>query len=254
MDFSAPTLDYAWEFARPALGFAVQYKHFILALCLFSPTVSPAFAQETATDAAIWLAPPNTVTPDGLPALGKWMLTSAGVPSDWLGEIYRGKNLREPINVILVDHAASDAADAVTRLISASTAAGYPVREGHSTGYQAAMDGQLHAQLPTGNNVAFSNFIYELDNNHGRIFGPVAQGDAFVFIGAFSREDVDPLADPGHQYGSFNQARDDFTQNLDESTDYKITRFVDMQNGLIGDPKFTTGDHDGIAVLVEAAK
>ena len=133
------------------MGSAVQHKHFILALCLFLPFVSSVPAQDaTPATGATWLAPPNVVAPDGLPELGKWMLTSAGVPSDWLGEIYRGKNLREPINVILVDETATDAADAVTRLISAATAAGYPVREGHSTGYQAAMAGQLHAQLPAG--------------------------------------------------------------------------------------------------------
>ena len=52
------------------------------------------------------------------------MLTRDGVASDWLGEIYNGKNLREPINVILVDEGAGSADDAKARLLSAAAKAG----------------------------------------------------------------------------------------------------------------------------------
>lgn len=225
----------------------------MVALLAASP-LSLAQDAPTSSPGTNWTSGPNVVTPAGLPSLGKYMLTSAGEPSDWLGEIYRGKTLREPINVIIVDDAASDAADAVSRLLAASSKAGYPVRAGHSTGYQAALDGQLHAQLPTGRDFAFSNGPFELDNNHGRIFGPVQKGTSWIFIGAFSREDVDILRDPAHQYGSFNQARDDFTQSLDTSTGYAIEQFVAMDNAIVGDPKLTTGDHDGIAVLVHATR
>jgi hypothetical protein len=31
-----------------------------------------------------------------------------------------------------------------------------------------------------------------------------------------------------------------------------VIRFVDLNNALIGDPKLTTGDHDGIAVVLRA--
>ncbi len=189
-------------------------------------------------------------TPDGLPAVGKWMLTAQGVPSDWLGEIYHGKNLREPINVIILDEGASSAEEAKVRLLAAAARAGYPIRFGHSTGYQGFIGGQLYAQLPQGRDDAFSNDIFEVSNNHGRIFGPHQLGQGYLFAGAFSREEIDPLRDPPHSYGSFNRARDDFTQRLDRSTDFKVSRFVDLGNALIGDPKFTTGDHDGIAVVV----
>jgi hypothetical protein len=47
-------------------------------------------------------------------------------------------------------------------------------------------------------------------------------------------------------------ARDDFTQNLDRQTAYKLSAFVNMDNAIIKDRYVTTGDHDGIAVLVEA--
>ncbi|MFL5159974.1 MAG: hypothetical protein ACJ8D1_17400 [Microvirga sp.] len=192
----------------------------------------------------------DVATPEGLPAIGRWMLTAQSVPSDWLGEIYEGRNLREPINVIIVDQGASSADDAKARLLAAAARAGYPIRFGHSTGYQGFIGGQLYAQLPQGRDDAFSNDIFEVSNNHGRIFGPHQFGQGYLFAGAFSREEIDPLRDPPHSYGSFNRARDDFTQRLDRSTDFKVSRFVDLGNALIGDPKLTTGDHDGIAVVV----
>ncbi|MPR08046.1 hypothetical protein [Microvirga tunisiensis] len=192
----------------------------------------------------------DVATPEGLPAIGRWMLTAQSVPSDWLGEIYEGRNLREPINVIIVDQGASSADDAKARLLAAAARAGYPIRFGHSTGYQGFIGGQLYAQLPQGRDDAFSNDIFEVSNNHGRIFGPHQFGRGYLFARAFSREEIDPLRDPPHSYGSFNRARDDFTQRLDRSTDFKVSRFVDLGNALIGDPKLTTGDHDGIAVVV----
>lgn len=204
--------------------------------------------------ASEWTSGDNVATPQGLPEIGKWMLTGQGVPSDWLGEIYRGKNLREPINVIIVDEGAASAEDAKERLKAAAAKAGYPVRFGHSTGYRGLIGGSLYAQLPQGRDDAFSNDVFEVDNNHGRIFGPHPAGRAFVFIAAFSREDVDPFRDPGHRYASFNRARDDFTQQLDRATGYRISGFVPLGNALIDDPEFTTGDHDGMAVLLRAGR
>ncbi|MGF9758706.1 hypothetical protein AAII07_26235 [Microvirga sp. 0TCS3.31] len=194
----------------------------------------------------------DVANPQGLPAVGKWMLTVQGVPSDWLGEIDRGKNLREPINVIIVDEGAASTEDAKARLLAAAARAGYPVRFGHSAGYQGFIGTQLHAQLPQGRDDAFSNDLFEVSNNHGRIFGPHAFGQAYVFTGAFSREEVDLFRDPPHQYGSFNLARDDFTQRLDRSMAYRVSGFVNLGNALIDDPKLTTGDHDGMAVVVRA--
>lgn len=196
----------------------------------------------------------DIATPEGLPSIGKWMLTAQGEPSDWLGEIYRGKNLREPVNVIIVDEGAASAEEAKARLIAAAAKAGYAVRFGHSTGYKGFIGGQLYGQLPSGRDDAFSNDPFEVSNNHGRIFGPHAFDGAYLFTGAFSREEVDPFRDPPHRYGSFNRARDDFTQNLDRDTAYKVSGFVALGNALIGDPRTTTGDHDGIAVVVRAAK
>jgi hypothetical protein len=211
----------------------------LLAACLMTAAAPRAPAQDAAS-------------PPGLPAIGKWMLTAQGVPSDWLGEIYQGRHLREPINIILVDEIAATAAEAKARLIAAAAHAGYPIRLGHSAGYQALIAGELYAQLPQGWDDAFSNEVFEISNNHGRIFGPHRYEQGFLFTAAFSREVVDPFRWPAHRFGSFNRARDDFAERLGRGAAYKQEGAVDLDNALVGDPHFTTGDHDGRAMVLRA--
>jgi len=196
----------------------------------------------------------ETANPPGLPAIGKWMLTAQGVPSNWLGEIYQGKLLREPINVIIIDEAAVSREDAIARLLAAAAQAGYPVRLGHSTGYQAMIGRQLYQQLPKGWDDALSDEVFELSNNHGRIFGPHKLERSYLFTGAFSRERIDPFRWPGHRYASFNQAREDFARRLDRGTAYKAAGSVPLDNALKDDLKVTTGDHDGMAVVLRASR
>jgi hypothetical protein len=196
----------------------------------------------------------ETVTPPGLPPVGKWMIAPDGSIAHWLGEIYLGKRLREPINVILVDAAAQNADDAKQRMLAAAAAAGYPVRFGHSTGYRASIGGVLHDQLPAGRDDAFSDRFFALSNDHGRLFGPHPAGTLHVFIGAFSREAVHLFQVPEHAYASFNRARDDFAQRLDRSTGFKLSGWVDLANAVTGDAEITTGDHDGRAVVLHAEK
>ena len=205
-----------------------------------------SITQETATNLV-------TATQPELPAVGKWMVDEKGDFAHWLGELYEGKPLREPINVILVDAGARNEEDAVKRLIAASKQAGYPIRRGHSIGYQASIGGTLHPELPTGKSGAFSNAPFELDNNHGRIFGPFKLGDSFVFVAAFSRENVDPFGTPKHRYASFNRSRDDFAQRMNEVTAFKLSGFIDLENTGIG-MAWTTGDHDGQATVLHAPK
>src|SRR5512139_10074 len=190
-------------------------------------------------------APSDEVRPAGLPPIGKWMIDPSGDIAHWLDAPYQGKALREPINVILIDRGATSIDDARRRLVAAAAAAGYPVRRGHSTGYHALIDGHLYPQLPAARDAAFSNRVYELSNNHGRIFGPNRTGEGYVFIGAFSREGVRPLHSPHHTYSSFNRARDDFSQRMNASTGFKLNGFVNLENAVVDDPKITTGDHDG---------
>lgn len=192
--------------------------------------------------------------PPGLPALGKWMLDAGLQPAHWLGGTYRGKRLREPINVILLDRVAGSAEEAEQRLLAASKAAGYESREGHSTGYHGIIAGITYDQLPAGKHRAFSNEPFELTNNHGRIFGPNRVQGGWLFIGAFSREKVESRPKIKHWYVSFNRARDDFARRLQQRTEYKFTGLVPMRNALSGADGVTTGDHDGFAVMLVARK
>lgn len=186
--------------------------------------------------------------PRHLPAIGKWMLDPDLTPSHWLGEQYHGRPLREPINVILFDRPARSGADAGRRLLAACTAAGYPLRDGHSSGYLGYIDGRIYRQLPERPNHAFASEPFELANNHGRIFGPHPVNGGFLFVAAFSREKVEPLAHVKHAFVSFNQARDQFAEHMHRHGGYAIERFVDLRNALLHDPAASTGDHDGVAV------
>ncbi|MCX6997735.1 MAG: hypothetical protein NTV49_11760 [Kiritimatiellaeota bacterium] len=194
----------------------------------------------------------DQASPAGLPAIGKWMLAPDDAPAHWLNQIYDGKNLREPVNVIIVDRAAKSAADATDRLLRALAAAGFPLRVGHSTGYSGLIGGVRHGQLGAGKAATFSDEPFELKNNHGRIFGPYHQAGAYVFTAAFSREKVDPFAQVKHEFVSFNQARDALATRLERKTHYHRTGLIPLENAVLGHPALTTGDHDGIAVLLEA--
>jgi hypothetical protein len=206
---------------------------------------------EAASVPPSWQPPPETVAhPPGLPAIGKWMLDARYEPAHWLGELHRGKSLREPINLIVVDTVAQSPEEARKHLIQNFALAGYPIREGHSAGYRAYVDGVVHGQIPEGREQAFSDEPAEMRNNHGRMFGLHPYRGGWLFVGAFSRESVDPLDKVRHRYVSFNQARDDLSQRLDSKTDYKIKGFPSLDNALVDDPIVTTGDHDGIAVLL----
>lgn len=63
-----------------------------------------------------------------------------------------------------------------------------------------------------------------------------------------------PLASVKHEYVSFNQARDDFAENMTRKTDDKVSGYVNLGNVIVDDAEITTGDHDGMAVSMEARK
>lgn len=190
--------------------------------------------------------------PPGLPEIGKWMIDREGTIAHWLGELDDGRKLREPINVIFVDAGATTAEAARQRLVAASTAAGYPIRFGHSTGYRGAIGGVLYVQLPAGRDDAFSNGLFEMTNNHGRIFGSHPVGGAYVSIAAFSQEDIRLLRWPMHGFASFNRAREDYATQMDRATPFKRDGHVLLQNAIVRDATVRTGDHDGRAVVLRA--
>ncbi len=180
------------------------------------------------------------------------MLDADMAPAHWLGEKYSGKNLREPVNIIIIDGLATSPQNAIERLVAGCKTAGYEKRRGHSGGYRAFLGGRLYAQLPEEKDLAFSDAPFEMNNNHGRIFGPLFWNGRYYFTGAFSREQVEPLSRIKHQYLSFNQARDNFAERMDKKTLFRISEFVDLENAIAGNANLTTGDHDGIAVVLSA--
>lgn len=193
----------------------------------------------------------ETVTPAGMPALGKWLLQADGAPANWLGQPYDGKEMREPINIIIIDRASTTAEEATARLTAACERAGYPSRTGHSGRYRAYVGDGLYRQLPAAAFHAFANAFFGFDNNHGRIFGPYRAADGFYFTGAFSREVIDIFARVKHRYGSFTTARDNFAGRLAQAGGYRSAGKAAMENALPAEDGVTTGDHDGLARVLE---
>ena len=192
--------------------------------------------------------------PSGLPSIGMWMISPKGTPADWLGSPCRGKRLIEPINVIIVDLFAISAEDATHRLLEACAKAEFPRRQGHSSGYYAIIGSQLFEQFPSGDKDSFSDALFVFANDHGRIFGPLEWNGAYIFVGAFSRERFDVASKVKHCFESFDRARDAFAQRMSESSIYKLSSFVQLGNVVLGDPALSTGDHDGIAVVLTSER
>jgi hypothetical protein len=199
-------------------------------------------------------SPTDTALPDGLPEIGKWMIASDGSIASWLGWKYGSKELREPINVIVLDRVAKTGDEAYARLESAAGAVEFEMRIGHSSGYTALIGGVGFEQLPQGKGKAISDGPFELSNNHGRIFGPFRWKDGWLFTAAFSRESVDVVTKVKHHFASFNRARDAFAWALDKEGTYKVQGFVPLGNAIIGSEGIGTGDHDGLAVFLAAVE
>jgi hypothetical protein len=189
---------------------------------------------------------------ESLPPLGKWMLQADLKPSNWLGQAYQHKELREPINIIIIDRKSGDSQEAQAKLVKNCAQAGYPLRWGHSSNYKGYLGNDYFTQIGEEKFKAFSNAPAEINNNHGRIFGPYKRQGKYYFAGAFSREIIDVRKiKEMHQYGSFNQARDDFAWKMDKKSEYKVKAFINLNNAIINNQTLTAGDHDGIAILLE---
>lgn len=185
-----------------------------------------------------------------LPPIDGWMYRHDGGIADWLGRPYNGKPLHEPINVVLIDTTSHSAIESSLRLFHACRNAGFPSRIGHSGGYLASIEGIQVRQWSPDGRPAFADAPFEESNNHGRIFGPVQWRGNFIFVAAFSREEVDLLAKVKHKYVSFNRARDAFALALTASGSYRLLGWSQLGNAAAADAPFSTGDHDGRAVIV----
>ena len=214
------------------------------------------------TYGVLWLATPVSQTlptveqthlPEGL-QIGRWLLTGREVPANWLGQKFQGKMMREPINVILVDEVAATPDAAVQYLLESCEAIGYLSRPGHSSDYRGQIGNVIYSQLPRQQNHAFSNAMYILPNDHGRIFGPHFFAGYYYFSGALSREAINLFAEVRHVYASFEMAKQDFAARMQASGRYFVVGAIAMENVFLPSESMTTGDHDGTAVLLRRQK
>ena len=196
----------------------------------------------------------DVVRPPGFPAMGKWMIGPDLAYAHWLGALFRGKSLREPFNVVLIDDLASTPEDAVRRFFRACRLAGYSSRPGHSGGYFGWLGGRLFPQTPSAKHHALANEPFELHNNHGRFFGPYWWNGRFYWIGSLSREKLNLARRVKHEFVSFNQARDSFAQALMARAGFRIRSPLGLENAILDDPRLCTGDHDGRAVVLVATR
>jgi hypothetical protein len=195
----------------------------------------------------------ENVQAPSLPEIGKWLLRKDGQPSHWFGEKYKNKILYEPINIVIIDEYSKDERAAVEKLMRECAKAGYEEESGHSSGYRASIDNILFPQIPNDKRVAFANKDFFLTNNHGRIMGPSLFNGKYIFVAAFSTESFKVLDKAHHRYVSFIRARNDFCARMELGKAYRITGNLDLAN-IVDDAEFTTGDHDGMALILTAVE
>jgi hypothetical protein len=198
--------------------------------------------------------PSDTICLNGLPPLGKWMFQGNKQRADWLGVEWRNKTLIEPVNIILIDSISSNPEQSEKLLIENLTEAGYTSRNLHSSGYLGYIGGIYYNQYPKENNHAFSNASAFVDNNHCRIFGPHFFNGAYFYTAALSRENVAPFSKVKHHFASFVRARDAFAYQLNKKSKFKIIKKVEMHNTIQNSAFESTGDHDGMALVLSLKK
>ena len=195
--------------------------------------------------------PKYIVKPQNFPVMGKWMFNEELKPADWLAMKYKGKLIQEPINVIIIDSVSQSHEEAVKRLIENCAKAGFQIHGGHSAEYRGYIGENFYTQLPSGGGKAFSDNHFNSDNNHGRIFGPYFYINKYYFTAAFSKED---FRNDEHKFDSFIAARDKFTSKMKDNAGYTIEGAFNLDNVYTNNKVFTTGDHDGIAIILHLKK
>lgn len=181
--------------------------------------------------------------------LGKWMLRNGQI-ANWIGQKIDGKTLLEPINVIFVDSTSTSVWQSAFKLNWAMFWSGFPAQIVHSTGYQGLIEDVTYGQQPVGPLLAYSDCLFFLSNNHGRVFGPYPAPDGgYIWTAAFSREDVSFASwPPTHTYSSFNTARDALRRNIIRIGGIDLG-YTAMGNAYNSDT-ITTGDADGLAAVI----
>lgn len=183
-----------------------------------------------------------------LPELAGYMVqpdTMVG-PANWLGRpTPDGRELYEPINMILVDAKAGSAEEARERLTNAFRAAGYGPRFGHSSGYWGLLGGRHYPQVPVETDMAFADYMWAFTNNHARVFGPYRSATLWVWVASSSTE-------KGiiHDYVSFNRSRDAMASGLVQRAGAVELGRKNLGNRIDNSSRHT-GDHDGKAPILQ---
>lgn len=220
----------------------------VFAFVVSSLTLAPLLGSVSAAPTTLPAPGDSVETQYG--SIGKWMIKSNGQVADYGGQKYQGKTLLEAINVVIVDPDSTSTTESKSKLNKAMSAAGFPSRFGHSTGFQGYINGVKYGQLPSGFLSAYSDDSFMVQNNHGRLFGPAAvAGGGYVYSGSFSTEKV-ALYNwfPAHVYVSSNMARDALASKLASSGQTQESN-VDLENDY-NTVDITVGDHDGKAAVV----
>lgn len=205
-------------------------------------TAQPAVAAPSPTDVA------HTVYGD----IGAWLLQPNGQIGNYGGVPHDGKTVLEPINVVILDPTSTSAAESAARLDAAMTRAGFPAQPIHSAGFMGIIGTTTYGQQPAGFLQAFSDNFFLLPNDHGRMFGPApaVSGTGYVWTGAFSTEQLNPANPFTHEYVSSEIARAELARRLVASGAATVVGVVPLGNAY-DDGTFTTGDHDGYAIVLQ---
>lgn len=233
-------------------GLPHPVAYLVSVISVFAVAAGSSTPRQAVAPSLFWPETSDVAHPRGLPEIGKWLISPDLTNAHWLGEKVEGKSLREPINVVIADSYSSTETEAVQRLLLFCDKASFKSRPGHSSGYFGWLGGRLFSQIPALKHHALSDEPFEFKNNHGRFFGPYRQGRTFYFIGALSREKLEPLTRSEHVYVSFNRARDALARALVEKAGFQRREPVRLNNAILDDRHFGTGDHDGLAVLLAA--
>jgi hypothetical protein len=217
---------------------------------LFHPTPAPVVPAPP-TDPATTETPlpgDTVTTPYG--EIGKWMLESNGQISDYGGQPYDNKTLLEPVNVIIVDPNSKSAAESTAKINRDMFLAGFPAQPIHSSGFLGLIGSKTYGQQAPPL-TAYSDNLFILQNDHGRLFGPApATGGGYVWTGAFSTETPTIYNGlPTHAYVSSNAARDALVLRLLATGQVQSVSYIALDNAVDTDST-TTGDHDGYAVVI----
>ena len=184
--------------------------------------------------------------------IGTWLIAPNGQIANYGGVPHDGKTVLETVNVLILDPNSTSAAESVARLDAAMTRAGFPAQPIHSIGFSGIINGATYGQQPAGFLQAFSDNFFLFPNDHGRMFGaaPAVSGTGYVWSGAFSTEQLNPVNPFTHEYVSSADARAELARRLVASGAATVVGMVPLGNAY-DDGTFTTGDHDGYAIVLQ---